>query len=377
MERYAEQRLIMFKAYRQRDRLKNGHDTWYGALCSWLDEAGTNDKFANAARHERDVYLFRQQLLADAELAGKEVETPEHSEDEDEDKDGDDDPLVALSQMYPQASLNLEVQKALAEDFDWTHHDRPLDPLFDSELPWLSAMRDKLGDSTTPDYSKYDPEQLVQYPEQHFAYRLITSKARALINGIDSTPLLMIIDGPGGVGKSTVLHCCVRTILELAAAAKYKGTPVRVCAPTGSAASGIFGCTLHSFIRFNPSRFFAELQGKAETEWQEFIKGLLFIFIDERSLMSQQILVYLLARLRQGIPDSTHPTGGVSIILLGDDFQLPPMNGGRLSDEPYSTYLRQRKYSEARALARKVYIEHFQTCVQLTTNVRAAGSSPS
>jgi hypothetical protein len=186
----------------------------------------------------------------------------------------------------------------------------------------------------------------------------------------------MIIDGAGGTGKSTVLHCSVRKILELAAVANLEGTPVRVCAPTGSAASGIFGCTLHSFIRFNPSRFFEELKGKAETAWQEFIKDLLFIFIDERSLMSQQILVYLLARLRQGNPASTHSTGGVSIILLGDDFQLPPTSGGRLSDEPYTTFRGQSRYNQDRALARGVYMEQFQTCVQLTTNVRAAGISP-
>lgn len=278
--------------------------------------------------------------------------------------------------MHPQAGLDLELQKELAETFDWTSHDRPLEPLFESELPWLSSMREAHGDSATPDYTQYHPDQLIKYPEQHFAYRLIASKAEALINGTDTMPLLMIIDGAGGTGKSTVLHCSVRTILELAASAKLERTPVRVCAPTGSAASGIFGCTLHSFIRFNPSRFFEALKGKSETLWQEFIKGLLFIFIDERSLMSQQILVYLLARLKQGNPASTHPTGGVSIILLGDDFQLPPTSGGRLSDEPYTTFKGQRKYNQDRALARQFYLEHFQTCVQLTTNVRAAGISP-
>jgi hypothetical protein len=277
------------------------------------------------------VYIFRQELLAEAELAGEEVETPEPSEAGDDD-DNDDDPLVTLSEMHPQAGLDLDLQKELTETFDWTSHERPLDPLFESELPWLSAMRDTHGDTATPDYTQYHPDQLIQYPEQHFAYKLITSKAEALINGTDTTPLHMIIDGPGGTGKSTVLHCSVRKILELAKAANLEGKPVAVCAPTGSAASGIFGSTLHSFIRFNPSRFFEELKGKAETDWQEFIKHLLFIFIDERSLMAQQILVYLLARLRQGNPASTHPTGGVSIILLGDDFQLPPTSGGRLSD---------------------------------------------
>jgi hypothetical protein len=93
VERYAEQRLIMFKPYRTRDELKAGHETWYAALSSWLDEAASDDQYATAARHERDVYAFRQELLAEAELAGEEVGTPEPSDDED-DEDDENDPLV-------------------------------------------------------------------------------------------------------------------------------------------------------------------------------------------------------------------------------------------------------------------------------------------
>ena len=117
VERYAEQRLIMFKPYRTRDELKAGHETWYAALSSWLDEAASDDQYATAARHERDVYAFRQELLAEAELAGEEVGTPEPSDDED-DEDDENDPLVALSKMHPQAGLDPDVQKELAEDFD-------------------------------------------------------------------------------------------------------------------------------------------------------------------------------------------------------------------------------------------------------------------
>ena len=41
--------------------------------------------------------MFRQELLAEAELAGEEIETPEPSEAGDDNDDVDDDPLVTLS----------------------------------------------------------------------------------------------------------------------------------------------------------------------------------------------------------------------------------------------------------------------------------------
>lgn len=68
--------------------------------------------------------------------------------------------------MHPQAGLDPALQKELAETFDWTGHDRPLDPLFESDLPWLSAMRDAHGDSATPDYTQYHPDQLIKTSTQ-------------------------------------------------------------------------------------------------------------------------------------------------------------------------------------------------------------------
>eukprot|EP00966_Prymnesium_polylepis_P038695 898287-Prymnesium_polylepis.2 len=390
-ELYAEQRLVMFKPFRVRSEdLRGNAATWMEALEAWLQSAPTSGnqftiKTAAAVQYELSSYRLRQEAIDAMAAEQMEPETPEGSGEEDDDETGeDDDPLMLLSRLYPEAQIDVEAQAELHTAKDWTTSIRPLQ-VFDEEtskLPWITLQRELLGDEMDPDYSKYDAEHLKEYPEQFFAFEIVRNHATRLFQGDDVEALLMIIDGAGGCGKSHVLHCAVKEIKRLAALSNHEGIPVRIIAPTGSAASLVFGGTLHSFIRYNPSRQFAEFvkNSESETQWQEFVAGLKYIFIDERSLLSEDLLAKLLSRLQQGFPsqrgNSQNPTCGVSIVLFGDDFQLPPTNGGRLYADPSYTFQGKKGFSKEREKARRVYVHHFQTCVQLVTNVRAKGASP-
>ena len=169
------------------------------------------------------------------------------------------DPFFALLGAHPTAGFGTAEHEAqLAADFPWDESTRPLEVLDESAIPWISAMRQQHGDEHPPDYNKYNAEDLKVYPEQRFAYELIVGGVGGLLSGFASEPLYMVIAGPGGAGKSHVLHCSMKTILEIAKAASHTGVPARVCAPTGSAAAQVYGGTVHSFIRYNPSRSFAD-----------------------------------------------------------------------------------------------------------------------
>ena len=385
-EDYAQQRLVMFKPYRDRQRdLKADALSWMEALDRWLAAAAASEnefarKAAKAVKYELDAYSHRQELIEEMEMEQDEPETSEDEAPMDDEADvADDDPTLLLSRLYPDANVDADLQNSLLAEKDWTATIRPLQPLNESELPWISEQRDLLGDELPPNYSAYNPEHLKEYPEQRFAYELVRSHAERIFSptgGGNEPVLLMIVDGAGGCGKSHVLHCIVKEINRLATAAGHEGVPVRVCAPTGSAASLVYGSTIHSFIRWNPAHPFAELKCAAETEWQEQIRGLRYLLIDERSLLSQQLLSYLQSRLRQGKPaQRDQPSAGISIILFGDDFQLPPTNGGRLYAEPYYTFRKQRTFSAERERVRRLFLDHFSTCVQLVTNVRAKGAT--
>lgn len=308
-----------------------------------------------------------------------EAETPEPSDDEEEEVEEGGDPVLLLSQLYPEAPLDVAEQQEWHKERDWTMTVRTLQPLNESELPWIAEQRDVLGDELPPDYTRYDPEHLKEYPEQRFAFELVKEHADANFASEEQIePLPMVIDGAGGCGKSHVLHCIVKAIVGLALFHGFVDrVVVRICAPTGAAASLVYGGTLHSFIWWNPSRPFADFKGEQLTHWQEHVRDLRYLLIDERSLVSGMLMGYLLRRLRQGRPfaAANDPFAGVSIILFGDDFQLPPTNGGRLYDEPFYTYQKRRMFSGDRDHARRIYMERFTTCVQLVTNVRAKGAS--
>ena len=180
--------------------------------------------------------------------------------------------MLLLLRMYPEAQVDVGEQEVWREAKDWSASVRPLQ-IFDEEttkLPWISLQRDQLGDQLSPDYTKYDREHLNEYPEQRFAYEIIRQHAARTFAAIaddepSPLPLLMIIDGAGGCGKSHVLHCSVKELLQLAILYHYQGKPVEVAAPTGAAASLVFGGTLHSFIRWNPSYPFEEFFQGSET----------------------------------------------------------------------------------------------------------------
>ena len=68
------------------------------------------------------------------------------------------------------------------------------------------------------------------------------------------------------------------------------------------------------------------LQGQSLTTLQEDFKHVRYILIDEMSFLGPKLLLKIDNRLRQAFPQKQHePFGGISIILVGDLGQLPPV----------------------------------------------------
>ncbi|XP_059070553.1 uncharacterized protein LOC131860191 [Cryptomeria japonica] len=139
----------------------------------------------------------------------------------------------------------------------------------------------------------------------------------------NKVPLFMIIQGTTGTGKSYLIGAISQALEN---AAMPSRSPLLLLAPTGVAAFNIGASTVHSKLRI-PIRDFTQLQGTRLAIFQEEMAHSKYILIDEMSFIGQNMLENIDSRLRQAYPQSAHLSfAGISMILVGDLGQLPPVN---------------------------------------------------
>lgn len=139
---------------------------------------------------------------------------------------------------------------------------------------------------------------------------LLSSSQRAALLTACSARIGVLTGGPG-TGKTTCLH----TVAKAAMNARLR---VELCAPSGKAASrlkqatGFEGKTIHRLLRMGPD-------GDAAYNEENPYPADLFI-VDEASMVD----VYLMRHLLRAVPY------GASVLLVGDDQQLPSVGPGRV-----------------------------------------------
>lgn len=129
--------------------------------------------------------------------------------------------------------------------------------------------------------------------------------------------------GPAGCGKSFVLQ---RIRSELV----RRGKKVTVVVPTGIAAHGIGGTTIHSFLRLTPDdlkkkkvQHLLSMYSPGSSRAADLTEPDALI-IDEISMVSNQTLSRMSDILKQARADR-RPFGGLQVIATGDFYQLPPI----------------------------------------------------
>ena len=182
---------------------------------------------------------------------------------------------------------------------------------------WLDQQK-RLGESDPNlfkrDIHKVDPSTLNH--EQRVVYDRI--KMHFEDPNPNKDPLFLIVYGTAGTGKSHCVHAFYG----------FLGNVCKLTATTGMAAYNINGCTLQSFVNMNYKGDVAEMPELSEAavlDWQRKYGHILYIVIDEMSMLGQRSLLILDKRLRQLTGKGDKPFGGLSIILVGDFGQLPPV----------------------------------------------------
>ena len=137
-------------------------------------------------------------------------------------------------------------------------------------------------------------------------------------------PLHIFITGKGGCGKShlirTLYHYLTKT---LSYHAKNSEKPrIMLLAPTGVAAINIGGTTIHSALGIPVGNFgktIPKLNDKMRSSLRNKLLELRAVIIDEISMVSNKLLVYIHQRLVEifGCSQET-PFAGITVICSGD-----------------------------------------------------------
>lgn len=203
--------------------------------------------------------------------------------------------------------------------------------------------------------------------QQRQVYDTVMRHFRAKNENRRSPPLRLQIDGGGGTGKSYMVKV-ISSHLQAKAASYGRASPIVRAAPTGVASNQIGGQTLHSLLRLPVDGNYRSLSETPTTlnALQRRFRGIHYLVIDEKSMLGLKTLAWIDQRLREVFPENRDEFfGGLSVILIGDFFQLPPV----LNKPLYST---RNDLKDIEMAGRNAYLS-FDKSVFLTTIQRQQG----
>ena len=218
-----------------------------------------------------------------------------------------------------------------AKEIDWQQDFQEFvkDPKKMKDFKDFIRFQKTIGLSRDIDFDKYNPKSLNLKQEK--AFKLMSRWCTKAINAQKAgegppEPLYLILQGRAGCGKSYLINCVQKHCAEVL---KAPGL-VKIAAPTGTAAFQVSGSTIHSSLQLPvpaPKKDPAPtLTGDQLARLQRDFKGCQILVIDEMSMLSPLRLYQIDRRLREAKPEFAQCMfGGMSVVLMGDYAQLPPV----------------------------------------------------
>ncbi|XP_078795965.1 uncharacterized protein LOC144988822 isoform X2 [Oryzias latipes] len=158
------------------------------------------------------------------------------------------------------------------------------------------------------------------------------------VSGQNPDPLHMFVTGGAGTGKSHLIRAIQYEATRLLSPLCLQPDAVSVLltAPTGIAAYSLKAATIHTTFGIG-TEFrlpYSPLGEEKLNSMRVKYHDLQILIIDEISMVDHRLLIYIHGRLRQiKQTGDFSPFGKVSIIAVGDFYQLPPVRGKPLYAE--------------------------------------------
>ncbi|KAK3083914.1 hypothetical protein FSP39_005261 [Pinctada imbricata] len=141
-------------------------------------------------------------------------------------------------------------------------------------------------------------------------------------------PFYFFVTGGAGTGKSHLISAIKYEASRLLSRLSSEPEKITIVlsAFTGTAAFNISGCTLHHIFKLKKRLPlpYEPLTEQALSPLRSSLENLEILVIDEVSMIYKRLMYYIHERLVQ-IKRIKAPFGGVSILAVGDFFQLPPV----------------------------------------------------
>ena len=155
------------------------------------------------------------------------------------------------------------------------------------------------------------------------------------ISGKNPDPFHVFITGGAGTGKSHLIKALQYETARLLST--LCENPDSVCvlltAPTGIAAYNLDAATIHNTfsIGVNSKLPYTPLGEEKINSLRAKYRDVQILIVDEISMVDHKLMAYIHGRLRQIKQCNDYsPFGRVSVVVVGDFFQLPPVKGNAL-----------------------------------------------